>query len=180
MGGFSFSRNGVLTYNKKRFSPSVTVGKDFTKFEISVSTQKKLAGAIAVEVNGLNGLFFLDTAKMTAKSIQQAEFVVKIYWSPSQKYMVALCAHEGELFVRVDTKTKRVDDKFIDNPGGGETTMWRIDNEPGWSGNKDVLVFNVNELCNYYDYECGEGKVLARYKVNLNVTTLKISYAKLK
>lgn len=182
VNGFSFSRNGVLTYNKKRFSPSVTVSKDITKFEISMLMQKKLAGAIAVDVN-VNlpkELFFLDTAKMTATPMQNGDSAaIKIYWSPSQKYMVALCAHEGALFVRIDTKTKSVDDKFIDKPGGSETTMWRIDNEPRWSGNKDILVFNVDEICNFYDYDCGEGKVLARYKVNLNITTLRISYSRL-
>jgi hypothetical protein len=183
VSGFSFSRSGVLTYNKKRFSPSVIVGKEITEFKISKLTQKKWAGAIAVHENGLNQSFFLDTAKMTATPLlansEGWNAAKKIYWSPSLKYMVVYCAYEGHSFVRIDTKTKSMRDTFIDKPGGSEATMWRIDTEPRWSGNKDILVFNVDEICNFYDYDCGEDKVLARYKVNLNITTLRISYSKL-
>lgn len=187
VSGFSFSRNGALTYNKKRFSPSVTVRIDVTEFAISMLTQKKWAGAIAVDGDGQNQSFFLDTAKMTATPMQERgewNAAQKIYWSPSQRYMVALCAYEGNSFVRIDTKTKSVRHTFLSKPDESEATMWRIDNEPRWSGNKDILVFNVAEYCNPYDGYCGENsrnvnKVLARYKVNLNITTLRISYSKL-
>ncbi len=189
VNGFNFSRKGALTYNGKRFTPALTVNvKNITEFKISMLEQKKWAGAIAVDGDGQNTLFFLDLAKMTSTPMQKRgswNAAQKIYWSPSQKYMVALCAYEGESFVRIDTKTKSVRDVGVSytEPGNNYETMLRITDEPRWSGNKDILVFNVNKYCNPYEGNCGEGnrnvnRVLARYKISLNIATLKMTYGR--
>lgn len=56
--------------------------------------------------------------------------------------------------------------------------MWYLDGEPTWSKKGDALIFNVTEHCNPYESDnCNDrDKILARYKVNLDAETMKITY----
>ena len=185
--GFRLALNGALTYEGKTFTPRITVNKSIANFTISF-LNKKWAGGIANDQYGQHLSYFLDTTKMTATPMQKPgswNAAVKILWSPSQRYMVALCAYEGDSFVRIDTKTKNVRDVGISytEPASNYETMLRIIDEPRWSRNSDVLLFNVAKYCNPYEGSCGEGnrnvnRVLARFGVTLDVATLRISYAR--
>lgn len=184
VNGFNYSRIGQLTFNGKHFAPNIKATiANVPKFKISMLDEKNIAAAIALDIDGQNFLFLLDLSSMTATPFQTTDSwnaAQEIYWSPSTKYMVALCAYEGESFVSINTVSKRIVKMGNLKPGNNYETRWIVDNEPKWDGNKDILVFNVAEYCNPYEAECGENadKVLSKFKVNLDASTLKIFKSK--
>lgn len=150
--GFTYTRRGSLFYNGRNFSPSVTANiDDVQKFKISFLPSSGLAGVISVDGDGQNRLFLLNLNDFSSIPMQLPghwNAAQKVFWSPSRKYMVALCAYEGERFVSMDLNTMRmVEGEFL---GRGDR-IWGIKGEPRWLSSSDVLVFNVGEYCNPYD-----------------------------
>jgi hypothetical protein len=100
----------------------------------------------------------------------------RVFWSPSQKYVVVLCAYEGERFISIDLTTKRLLDG---NLMGHDGKMWHVSDEPRWIPDTDVLVFGVNEHCNpYQDRACTDQRmnvVLGRLEVRLDASTLRLT-----
>lgn len=59
--GFTYSREGRLSYRGESFRPSVAVNSsDVTKFSVFFFHSKNLAGVIAMDVDGQNKSFLLD------------------------------------------------------------------------------------------------------------------------
>jgi hypothetical protein len=178
--GFSYSNYGELTFNGIKFTPNVISSTtNVPKFKISFLDTEQIAGAIAMDIDGQNYLFFLDLSTMTAVAMQETKSwnaAREIYWSPSRKYMVAWCAYEGEFFIRIDTESKEILTNALKSDSNQET-MWQVDNEPRWSGNEDIMIFNVAEYCNPFVIDCGDAfdKVLSKFKVSLDAATLRIS-----
>lgn len=99
VSGFNFSRRGALTYNGKPFSPAIVIDpKRIAEFKISLLPEQKIAGAIGVDQNGFNLLYFLDTTKMTQEENGESA-AYQILWSPSKRFMIALCEYEGQSLV---------------------------------------------------------------------------------
>ncbi len=186
VNGFKFSGNGELTYDENQFSPALYVNtNNIMEFKISMVPEKHWAGAIAVDGDGQNALFFLDLTDMIATPMQSGKWnaAQEIFWSPSLNYMVALCAYEGERFVSFNTQTKKIIEVSLEKPNNNNQTIWHIDSELNWLEDNDVLVFEVAEYCNPYEGNCGEDNknmniVLARYNVDLNAATLSINYSR--
>lgn len=179
INGFHYSSNGQLTYNGINFSPNIkAITAYVAEFKISLLNAKKIAGAIAMDMDGQNFLFLLDLSTMTAVPLQMANSwnaAIEMYWSPSQKYMVALCSYEGQNFISINTETKKIVRNGL-SPANNDEVRWVVDNEPQWSENKDIMIFNVAEYCDYH-VDCGENsnKALAKYKINLDAATLIIT-----
>jgi hypothetical protein len=102
----------------------------------------------------------------------------QVFWSPSGRYMLALCSYEGQRFIGVDVQTKTVvEGDFL----GPEGKLWAITDEPRWAKGTDTLMFTVNETCSPYDEpDCDPELVLAKYTVSLNPATLKATTQKVK
>ena len=179
VNSFNYSNGGVLTYNGRNFSPSVTANaRDVHRFKISLLRSSGLAGAISVDVDGQNKLFLLNTNNLSSTPMQlpgQWNAAQRVFWSPSRKYMVALCSYEGQRFIGMDLNAiSMVEGEFLGR--GGRT--WTISSEPRWLENSDVLIFNVGEYCNPYDDSCTGAqinKLLATYEVRLDAATLALS-----
>lgn len=102
----------------------------------------------------------------------------KIFWSPSGRYMLTLCAYEGYRFISIDLQTKDiVEGGFL----GREGKLWGITDEPHWITGTDVLSFTVAETCNpYNEPNCDAQRVVAKYSISLNPATLKTTGKKIK
>ena len=181
VSGFHYNSKGHLTYNGIEFKPAVKANKvNVPKFTISMLLPQRMAGAIAVDLDGQNFLFFLDLKNNTATPMQPVNSwnaAQEIYWSPSKRFMLAHCAYEGENFVSINTMTKKI--VIMENlkPGKNFETLWMVDSEPKWLSNKDVLTFEVAEHCNPYEMNCDESgdTTTVRHKVRLDAETLKIN-----
>ncbi len=174
VNSLTYAQSGNLMYQEKTFRPSVTANiNDVQKFKISILKSKNLAAVIAEDLDNKHKLFLIDLSKGTSIQIppEGISAAVKIYWSPSQRYMVALCSYEGEWFISIDLNTKKIiNGDFLGVPN----KIWRIKDKPRWIGTSDMLGFTVDEICNYYDNpDCGD-KVLATYEIRLDAATLKI------
>jgi hypothetical protein len=177
VSGFTFSKEGVLTYKGKPFEPAVQASPDSVqKFRISLNREKRLAGAISEDVDGLSRLFLLDLADRS--SIHLPEGVEwtgaqKIFWSPSGRYLLAFFFYEEQFFVRIDLRTKEVKQ-------GDVLNRWTLTSEPRWAKGTEALRFTVNETCSpLEDDKCNPERVLARYSVSLDPATLKTTSRKL-
>ncbi len=180
VNGFHYNSNGTLTYNEKSFTPSITANKaNVPKFNISMLLSEEIAGAIAIDVDGQNFLFFLNLQNYTATPMQPTNSwnaAQEIYWSPTKTYMVAHCVYEGESFISLNTQTKKIVKMESLKPGKNYETIWTVESEPKWLTDKDVLTFKVAEYCNPYEVDCSKNgdSAIARYNVNLNAKTLQI------
>jgi hypothetical protein len=182
VGDFTFSKGGTLSYRGKSFNPVVQVRAEYIpSFRISMSRDGQLAGAIAEDVDGQNSLYLLDLRTLVATPFQKPRMssaAQQVFWSPSGRYMLALCAYEGQRFVGADLKTKKVvEGDFL----GGRDKRWVITDEPLWEKKSDLLMFTVNETCDpYEERDCDPERVLATYKASLDPATLKITTKKIK
>ena len=178
---FIYANNGSLRYRGKNFSPTVTVNtSDVSRFKVSLLKSKNLAAAISVDGDGQNKLFLLNLSSFTSTPLQRQGMwnaAQEVFWSPSQKYMVALCAYEGERFIRIDLNTKQILEGDFLKKGN---KVLSIKDNPRWIPNTDTLTFFVNETCNpYEDPNCtGDriNKVLAIYEIGIDAATLKLSF----
>lgn len=181
--GFSYTSSGQLLYNSKPFSPPIGGSGDIPKFHISLSPNRAFAAAVGKDIDGQDTLHLLKLNVNTAIPLQHGGYksvggVIGTWWSPSGKYLIALCAYEGQRFVRANIKTGEV----IDGPWlkpEGKVALWAVKGEPRWDGNTDVLRLIVNETCDPYDGDCGPdavnaGKVLATHQVALDAETLAV------
>jgi hypothetical protein len=179
---FTFSKNGLLSYKEKYFNPAIKVRPDSVQsFKISLLKDKGLAGAIAEDGDGQNSAYLLDLGAQTATPLQKSgtwSGAQKIFWSPSGRYMLALCSYEGQRFIGVDLQTKKVvEGDFL----GSKGKLWAITDEPHWIKDTDTLTFTVNETCNPFDEpNCNSERVLAKYAVSLNPATVKATTQKVK
>jgi hypothetical protein len=176
VNGFTYSQNGELLFQGKSFHSTIKANtSDVPKFKISILRSENIAAAIAMDCDGKNLLFSIDLSRVTSQPMQAsdtASAALKIFWSPSKKYMLALCSYEGERFISLDLNNKRsINGDFI---GPFSDRIWRIKDNPQWMGQTDVLGFTVDEICNYYDNPNCDGKVLAAYKVRLEASSLEI------
>jgi hypothetical protein len=180
LNGFTYSSNGTLTYSQKSFSPGVSVNTEHVSaFKVSFLKQRNMAAAIAIDSYGHNKLFLLDLNDYSSTPMQEEgswSAAQEVFWSPSQRYMVAFCSYEGERFEGFDLNTKRIISSGFMGP---DDRIWRISKTPHWLENKDVLVFNVNEHCNYYDDPCDPENILAAYEIRLNAASLRYSYTRI-
>jgi hypothetical protein len=170
--GFIYSNNGELLFKGKPFRPAIKANINYVKkFKLSILKSKNIAAAIAMDVDGKNSLFVLDLNKGLSLPLQKYGCpAADIFWSPSQKYMLALCAYEGERFISLDIQNNKIiNGEFL----GSSHKIWRIQDHPKWIQQKDILEFTVNEICNYYDNPGCDDKVLATYKVLLKASSLK-------
>ncbi len=180
INGFKYSKSGELTFHGKSFSPKVKATTEYVPlFKISMLPEKNIAGAIAMDQDGQNFLFLLDLNSMSATPLQPYESwnaAQEIFWSPSTKYMLALCAYEGQSFISIDLDTKAIKKMGSLKPGKNHETMWVVDNTPKWDGENDILVFNIAEYCNPYVADCNNeiNKKIATFKVNLDASNLNI------
>ncbi|MHA2642999.1 MAG: hypothetical protein V2G41_10170 [bacterium JZ-2024 1] len=175
VNGFTFTREGILTYSGRRFSPNVAGFGGEERVAISFLRSRGLAGAILMDPDGQNRSFLLDVNTMSSTPSSDGwDAAQKIFWSPSRRYMVVFCSYEGERFIRVDLNTKQV--LWGDFLGSGDKT-WEIRNNPRWLGDSDVLVFNVEEYCDPYGFSdtCVDEPTPVIYEVHLDAATLKLS-----
>ena len=177
---FTFSQSGTLSYKGKPFNPAVKVKPDSVQsFRISLNKDKERAGAIAEDLDGQNSLYLLELDTHSATPLQKPgtwSAAQQVFWSPSGRYMLALCTYEGQRFIGIDLKTKQVTEgDFL----GSEGKLWRISDEPRWAKDADILTFTVEETCSPYDDpNCDPERVLARYSISLDPATLKATAAK--
>jgi len=182
--GFSYEQSGSLLFNGKRFKPSVSGTKDMPRFHIALSPGGRFAAAAGKDIDGQDTLYLLKLNVLTAVPFQRGQYrsvggVIGTWWSPSGKYLVALCAYEGQRFVRADIKTG----ELVDGPWLKATdkhVLWAVKGAPQWDGNTDVLKVTVDESCDPYDGDCGpnavnSGKVIATHTVILDADTLALS-----
>ncbi len=175
--GFTFSQSGTLSYKGKAFNPAVKVKVESVQsFRISLRNDKGLAGAIAEDGDGQNSLYALDLDAHSATPLQKAgtwNGAQRVFWSPSGRYMLALCAYEGQRFVGIDLQTKKVvEGDFL----GPEGKLWGITDEPRWSKGPESLMFTVAETCSPFDApDCDAERVIAKYSVSLDPATLKLT-----
>jgi hypothetical protein len=172
-GGFTFSKDGSLSYKGKPFEPAVKVSPESVqKFRISLNRVRSLAGAISEDSDGLSRLFLLDLAARSSTGLPRGvewTGAQKIFWSPSGRYLVAYFSYEEEFFVGIDLRTKKVKRGDL----GPRGRLWRLTNEPQWSKEGSALWFTVNETCDpYEETKCDSERVLARYSVSLDPATL--------
>jgi len=176
-GNFTFSKGGALSYKGKSFNPAVQVkAENIQSFRISMSRDGKMAGAIAEDVDGQNSLYLLDLGTLTSTPLQKPgtwSAAQRVFWSPSGRHMLALCAYEGQRFIGANLNTKKiVEGDFL----GREGKRWVITDEPQWDKGSDSLRFTVNETCDpYNEDDCDPERVLATYKASLDPATLKIT-----
>jgi hypothetical protein len=181
VSGFTFSKTGSLTYRGKPFSPAVAVrANSVSAFKIDFRKDNRFAGAISEDGDGQNSAFLLDLSSLVSTPLQQAgkwSAAQKLFWSPSGRYMLALCSYEGQRFISVDLQTKKVvEGDFL----GRKETLWGIVDEPRWTERPEALAFTVNETCNAYDgANCDPERVIARYSVSLDPATLKATSRKM-
>jgi len=178
--GFSFSTAGALSYKGKPFNPAVQVkAESVQSFRISLRGDKGFAGAIAEDGDGQNSAYLLNLGSQTATPLQKAgtwSAAQQLFWSPSGRYMLALCSSEGQRFIGVNLQTEKVIDGDFLGPKG---KLWTLTDTPRWPKGSDKLVFTVNETCNPFDASnCDPEKVLARYTVSLDPATLKTTAQK--
>jgi hypothetical protein len=180
LDNFAFSQSGLLSYKGKPFNPAVRVKPDSVQsFRISLHQSKGLAGAIAEDADGQNSAYLLDLGTQTATPLQKAgtwSGAQQVFWSPSGRYMLVLCAYEGQRFLGVNLQTKKVVEGDFLGPKG---KLWAITDAPWWTKGADTLMFTVNETCSPYDdTPCDPERVLAKYTVSLDPATLKASAQK--
>lgn len=182
--GFSYEESGGLLFNSKPFKPRVSGTRDMPNFHIALSPAGTFAAAVGKDIDGQDTLYLLKLNVGTAVPFQRGQYrsvggVIGKWWSPSGKYFLALCAYEGQRFVRADIKTGEV----VDGPwlkATGKPVLWVVKGIPQWDGNTDVLKLTVDESCDPYDGDCGPnainvGKVLATRDVVLDADTLALS-----
>jgi hypothetical protein len=180
--GFTYSREGRLSYRSESFRPSVAVNSnDVTKFSVFFFHSKNLAGVIAMDVDGQNKSFLLDLNDFSSLPMQENDSwnaAAEILLSPSQRYMLVLCGYEGNRLISVDLNTRRLLDRPVRSPRWPDK-LWFIKDDPRWVGNTDVLSFRVKETCNVYDNPgCDENRknrASVMYAVRLDVATMKFS-----
>ena len=175
--GFTYTDEGVLLYDGKSFSPEVRANKsDVPKFKISILNSKKLAAGIGLDIDGKTYLFLMDIRRGTSREIEEGRTAGRIYWSPSEKYLVVLCTQEGNRFIQVDLNSGNVLDKGFLKPPGNDRS-WYVKDDPHWIGKTDVLEFTVNETCHYYEGKCdgnNMNNILAVHKLKMDAATLNI------
>ncbi len=170
---FTYSKSGTILYKGKKFNPAVTSRPDdVPTFRISLLKERGLAGAIAEDVDGQNRLFLLDLKTSVSTPLQppgMSSAAQRVFWSPSGRYMLALCTYEGQRFVGVELKSKKVSEGDFLAANG---RLWAIKGDPHWDA-ADSLLFTVEETCNPYDEpDCDVERVLATYLVRLDAATL--------
>jgi hypothetical protein len=176
-GNFTYSKGGALSYEGKSFKPAVQVKpENIQSFRISMSRDEQMAGALAEDVDGQNSLYLLDLGTLVSTPLQKPgkwSAAQRVFWSPSGQYMLALCAYEGQRFIGVTLKTKKVaEGDFL----GRDGKRWVITDEPQWDRDSDTLTFTVDETCNpYNEDDCDPERVLATYKASLDPATHKIT-----
>lgn len=180
-GNFTFSKGGTLSYKGKSFNPAVQVkAENIQSFRISLSRDGQMAGAIAEDVDGQNSIYLLDLGTLASTPLQKPgtwSAAQRVFWSPSGKYMLALCEYEGQRFIGAALKTKKVvEGEFL-----GGNKRWVITDEPQWDKNSDTLAFTVDETCDpYNEDDCDPERALATYKASLDPATLRIATKKIK
>jgi len=182
LNNFAFSQSGFLSYKGKPFSPTVKVKPGSVQsFRISLRKSAGLAGAIAEDADGQNSAYLLDLGTQTATPLQKTGMssgAQQLFWSPSGRYMIVLCAYEGQRFIGVDLQTKKVVEGDFLGPKG---KLWAITGAPWWANGADTLMFTVNETCSPYDdAPCDPERILAKYTVLLDPATLRTSIQKAK
>jgi hypothetical protein len=180
---FTFSKSGELLYKAKPFVPPVLERKDTKSFHIQLVPSRNLAAATGKDIDGQNTLYLLKLNVAASIPFQRGwvKWVApwNTYWSPSGKYLIALCAYEGERFLRAAIKSGEVvDGPFLTSPD--KKRSWSVHGEPQWVGNTDVLALSVDERCDALNDGCGSDdpkvidKVLGRHKVLLDAETLSL------
>ncbi len=178
--GFTYDSSGQLFYNSKPFKPAIIAPEYITAFDISLLPRRALAAAIGDDLDGQNILYLLKLGTGVAVPFQNGKVkwvaARKVFWSPSGRYLLALCAYEEQRFLRADIKTGEIVVGPFLAPKD-VTRQWTIHGEPRWDGSTDVLYFEVEEFCNPFQDACGpdaenSGKVLARHEVRLDAETL--------
>jgi hypothetical protein len=173
-GDFTYLKDGTLVFKNGPFSPPVKMSPDSVQsFKISIRKDAAFAGAIAEDSDGMNDAFLLDLTSYTSTPMQevtQHSAAQQIFWSPSGRYMLALCAYEGQRFISVDLYARKVvEGDFL----GSEGNIGTIAGDPTWVKGSDVLTFAIKETCNVYDNpDCDREKVLGTYTVALDAKTL--------
>ena len=151
-------------------------------FKISRFENKQIAAAIGISGYGKHSLYLLNMNNWTSRRINQGTSASKVFWSPSDQYLVVLCSYEGNWFININlTNGNVIDNCYLQNPKNKD--LWRLDGEPSWIDGTDKLRFGVKEFCNYDNRDCrgpDGNKVLAVYDVRLDAATLNISYSKKK
>lgn len=172
--GFTFTRDGVLKYKGKEFSPPVKVIEQYEKFEISYLPEKGLAGAIAND-GGENDFVLLDLRKAASIEVEGISAPNKMFWSPSRKFLVVYSEYESAGLSSINLATLKVRQNENWFP---ETDLWVLKNTPRWIGKSDVLAFKVVTGCDPTadpSNPCGGKKDKPIfYDVQVNAATLKI------
>jgi hypothetical protein len=174
--GFTYAPRR-LSYRGRAFRLSAALAPEVTpKFRISLNETRHLAAAIAVDTDGQSPAFVLDLSDYSVIeprgwAAQQA------YWSPSGRYVLFHCAYEGERFVGVDLKTRKVTEgAFLST----QKKVWSLYADPRWLPGRDVLVVQVKEQCNPYENARCTGdlmnRVLAVRELHVDATTLKHTF----
>jgi hypothetical protein len=188
LNGFTYTQQGALQYRGRAFSPAVTAHPHVARFRITRSPSSPLAAAIAVDADGANVLYLLDTETF----VSRREILCtpqRTLLSPSQRHMVVHCSYSGDSFVSIDLQSRRV---LIGNHLGWEpavvdpnelkravgTKIWRLTSEPQWMGSTDVLTFSVDEYCTRgTSRSCTDQAAItatASYEVRLDAATLQV------
>jgi hypothetical protein len=172
-------------YKGADFSPPVAAATASTQhFEISHLPRRRMAGAIGWDEDGQHTLYLLRLADHSAVSFQRGNVpyvaAVRTFWSPSGRYLLALCSYEGQPFVQANLDSGAIQEGSLLGPPGKPRRVWQIEGEPRWVGNTNVLGFTVDESCDPYqpdDDDAGckgasAGRVPAVRQVDLDASTL--------
>jgi hypothetical protein len=180
-GAFALSNDGSLLYRTQQFRPAIKVNTDSVRsFSIVPRKDGKFAGALAQDSDGQNFAFLLNLIDFSSTPLQAAgkwSAAQSFFWSPSGKYLLALCSYEGHRFVGIDVETRTLTEgPFL----GGANRLGLVEDTPTWYEQEDVLLFLLAEKCSPYEEEnCDTSKTLARYLVVLSPSSLGTSRTKL-
>lgn len=180
INGFTYTNKGELMYQGRQFTPRVLASPESVpKFHMSMVKNKKIAGAIAWDMDGQSYVQQLDLASMTATPHKGWDASYKMYWSPSYRYLVTLCYYEGSSIMSINTRTKK-SDSISDFTPDLQGIMWRIEGEPKWDGQNDILIFDIDvDVSLYGDYVEPPKGALGRYRVFLDAVTMKFLKVKI-
>lgn len=175
----TYNQKGYLLYKNKPFVNSIKLEiQEIPKVDISLNEAKGVASAVGLDIDGKNELYFLDL--VTLKSIKIGVCPSsKVFWTPSSKYMVALCSSDFQWFVRIDLATKKTNNVELIPEG---KKMLIIQSEPQWVSDNDTLSFIVAKTCNPYEDRTCTGnkinKIISRYNVLLDIEKMQFQFTK--
>jgi|CXWL01.1.fsa_nt_gi hypothetical protein len=176
-GAFTLSNDGSLLYRTKQFRPAIKVNTDTVRsFSIVPRKDGKFAGALAQDSDGQNFAFLLKLTDFSSTPLQAAgkwSAAQSFFWSPSGRYLLALCSYEGHRFVGIDVESRKLTEgPFL----GSANRLGLVENAPTWYEQEDALLFILAEKCSPYEEEnCDTTKTLARYLVVLSPSNLGMS-----